>query len=316
MSPSKRDEALALAEEILGDVELARLGPVDVARKTGRLARLLDDTAAMQWIVYEIAGFPQKLDGLATAAATTSNRTAPHAEDGSLQWWTRHLAGITADAEAARTELANSAGDTSSSEYAAVVERQKSDRKRELANIIAAREELVQKIVGSFYDYAAAKYQELRFGAAVQTAFEVVRSDVDSRIAALVPDALPKLSAALENTTSDNPEDWASAAATCRRLLKAAADAIRPPGPVKNNRVMDDEHYINRIVDWIITSSASRTAADLVAGDLEYLGRRLDAVLDAGHKGVHAEVSRFDASRFVTGTYLLLGDILRIAEPA
>jgi hypothetical protein len=39
-------------------------------------------------------------------------------------------------------------------------------------------------------------------------------------------------------------------------------------------------------------------------------------LLDAGHKGAHAEVSRFDASRFVTGTYLLLGDILRIGARA
>ena len=77
---------------------------------------------------------------------------------------------------------------------------------------------------------------------------------------------------------------------------------------------MDDGHYINRLVDRILTSVRSETAAGLAARDLEYLGRRLDAVLDAGHKGAHAEVSRFDASRFVTGTYLLLGDLLRIEQ--
>ena len=54
----------------------------------------------------------------------------------------------------------------------------------------------------------------------------------------------------------------------------------------------------------------------MVAADLEYLGRRLDAAAEAGHKGAHAEVSRIDASRFVTGTYLLVGDILRLAQPS
>jgi hypothetical protein len=32
----------------------------------------------------------------------------------------------------------------------------------------------------------------------------------------------------------------------------------------------------------------------------------------AGAKGAHADVTKLDASRFVTGTYLLLGDILRL----
>ena len=50
----------------------------------------------------------------------------------------------------------------------------------------------------------------------------------------------------------------------------------------------------------------------MIGSDLEYLGHRLDAALDAGHKGAHAEVDRYEASRFVAGTYLLLGDVLRL----
>jgi len=66
---------------------------------------------------------------------------------------------------------------------------------------------------------------------------------------------------------------------------------------------------------WIRKNSTSETTADMIVEDLAYLGRRLDATLNAGHKGVHAEVDRLDASRFITGTYLLLGDILRLATP-
>jgi hypothetical protein len=75
---------------------------------------------------------------------------------------------------------------------------------------------------------------------------------------------------------------------------------------------MDDAHFLNRLVDWITTQSDSETGAAMIASDLEYLGRRLDAALDAGHKGAHAEVDCYEASRFVTGTYLLLGDVLRL----
>src|SRR5207248_407512 len=141
-----------------------------------------------------------------------------------------------------------------------------------------------------------------RFGSAVESAFEVVREDVDARIGSLVPDALPRLSAAFENAASDNPEQWANAASGCRRLLKAAADALRPPGPPVNGHVVDEDHYINRLVDWMTSKAKSDTLRDVIEADLQDLERRLVAAVNAGHKGAHAEVTRFDASRFVTGT--------------
>jgi hypothetical protein len=183
-------------------------------------------------------------------------------------------------------------------------------------NFAGQQKALIDKVIGAIHTYVTDRYQELRFGGAAETAFEVVRNRVDARIAALVPDAPGMLAAAFENAASDNPEHWASAAATCRRLIKAAADTLRPPGDPVNNRTMTDAAYINRLVDWIANASDSETAADLIAADLEYLGRRLDAVDDAGHKGAHASVSRFDAARFLTGTYLLLGDILDLAGDA
>jgi hypothetical protein len=115
------------------------------------------------------------------------------------------------------------------------------------------------------------------------------------------------LAAAFENAASDNPEHWAAAAATCRRLLMAASGALRPPGPDVNDRRMTGAAYINRLVDSIVQQSESDTASDFIVADLEYLGRRLDAVDDAGNKGAHTTVSRLDAARFLTGTYLALG---------
>ena len=74
---------------------------------------------------------------------------------------------------------------------------------------------------------------------------------------------------------------------------------------------MGDGQYVNRLVDWIVAAAASETEGALVIADLEYLGRRLDAADAGGHKGAHDQVTRVQASRYITGTYLLLGDILR-----
>ena len=84
-----------------------------------------------------------------------------------------------------------------------------SSRVRERLNIrktIAKSRSLMDKVVGSFHDYALSRYQELRFGAAVEGAFDIVRSEVDSRLGTLVPEALPMLAAAFENATSTNSE--------------------------------------------------------------------------------------------------------------
>jgi hypothetical protein len=122
------------------------------------------------------------------------------------------------------------------------------------------------------------------------------------------------LSAALENAVSDNSEHWAGAAATCRRLIKAVADSLRPPGDDVAGRKMGDEQYIDRLVEWVQRHSDSETTTNLVAADIEYLGQRLDAVTRAGHKGAHSAVTRAEASRYISGTYLLLGDVLALAD--
>jgi hypothetical protein len=322
LAATRRQQALELAEELLGDIELSRIPPPDLARKTSRLARLLDDVEALQWLHFEIAGYPVEADNtlapLPWSAAMRSNRAGLN--EGKAVAYTTPLGQIQAHIDAAMTQLQAAADRpvsvTSANPHQFVQPPAGNTLERSgLRNFIGDQRALLDKVVGSLHVYASSKYQELRFGSAVETAFEVVRQRVDASISALVPEALPKLAAAFENASSDNPEHRANAAATCRRLLKAAADALRPPGADVDGRKMGEDEYINRLVDWITEKATSDTAAAMMVADLEHLGPRLDAALDAGHKGTHAEIGIFEASRFVTGTYLVLGDILELHRP-
>ncbi len=317
--PTRRAEALTLTSELLDDIELHRLSPIDVARKCSRLARLLDDTDAMAWLQFETAGFPPGgLDTAASEAAVRSGRVAPPDDQGQPRFWTASLGQLALEVESGLA-LINSLTGTASGEWAPTVEASRFNERRALRKSIADSQTILDRVVGALHAYAQMRYQELRFGSAIETAFEVLRGEVDERISGLVPDALPMLNAALENATSDNPEDWASAAATCRRLLKVVADSLRPPGqPVKSKSGrttdMGDSSYINRLVNWIESRAISDTMAGMIARDLEFLGERLDAADRAGHKGAHGQVKRIEASRYITGTYLLLGDVLRLSE--
>lgn len=318
---NRRQEGLVLADELLADIELSRLPAADVARKAFRLARLLDDTEAMAWLRCEVGGFESTADGLtpaAWAAAVRSNRTYVDTSNGTPRANVRALGELQTTIEGALRQIEAAADRpvslTSANPHQTVVAPPGNTMERgAVRNYAGQLKGTLDKVLGSIHEYVTDRYQQLRFGAAAETAFEVIRASVDERIASLVPEAPGMLAAAFENAASDNPEHWAAAAATCRRLLKAAADALRSPGPDVAGRKMTDAAYINRLIDWIVQQSGSETASDLIAADLAYLGRRLDAVDHAGHKGAHASVDRLDVARFITGTYLLLGDILGLA---
>lgn len=313
---SRREAALQLSEEVLDDIELNRLGAPEVLKKTSRLARLLDDTSATEWLAFEMHGYPTPLSKSAATAASRSNRLAPD-EDGKAQWWTISISHIQANIESRRLQLGAaqdrpvSISSSNPSQYVMAPQGNALER-GQLASFIATQEALLGKILGALHGYVAERAIELRFGAAVESSFTVVRNSVDARIATLVPTAAVKFSAAFENASSGNSEHWANAASACRRLLKELADVLRPAGEPVNGRAMTDSKYINRLIDWIANHGARGTMQDVVTADLEDFGKRIDALDEAGHKGAHAEVTHYEASRFITGTYLLVGDILRL----
>lgn len=321
---SKRAEALALSDQLLSEIELSKIAPIDIARKASRLARLLDDADAMQWLGFEVSGLPRPFTADASLAARRSRRQIQEApsqarENGPF-YATQTLGQLSAEIEAAHSQIAAAADapvSISSSNPNQFVKAPigNSAERNAVRNHIAQQQAILDNIVGSMHGYVSERYQELRFGSAVESAFDIVRRDVDASIGDLVPEALPMLSAAFENATSDNSEHWANAAGTCRRLVKAVADALRPPGPDVEGRKMGKSNYVNRLIDWITENSDSDTSAKMVTADLSYLGKRLDAADAAGQKGAHAKVNRFDASRFITGTYLVLGDVLRLMPP-
>ena len=57
-------EALELSSEILKNLELDEVPLSNIALKTGRLARLLNDSVYQQIMEYEAGGYPSEADGV------------------------------------------------------------------------------------------------------------------------------------------------------------------------------------------------------------------------------------------------------------
>jgi hypothetical protein len=320
-SPSRRSAAAALSEEILADIELGRVSGTDVARKAFRLARMIDDFDAMEWLEFEVTTYSTGADGLSRKAWNAAKRSGRvyTDKDGVERARTSSLSSMMAAVQSGNAQISAAAdapvsvSSANPSQYVGVPSGNTQERAAVRRNV-TEMQGLHDQIVGSVHIWVTEAYYGLRFGSAAEDAFAVVRAAVDRQLTSLVPEAVRRVAVAFENASSSDPEQWSNASAGCRRLIKATADELRPPGPDVNGRKMGDGNYINRLVDWITTRSDSETYRDIVIADLEFLGKRIDSLADAGNKGAHAEVGRFEASRYVTGTYLLLGDILQLSD--
>lgn len=149
--------------------------------------------------------------------------------------------------------------------------------------------------------------------------FSEFRREADEKLEALAPSVLEKLTSIYGNLNSENPEDWANAVHSCRRILTDLADALYPPRdePVvvngKTIKVGKDQ-YINRLVQFIASKAGSKTFSNVVGADLSSIGMRLDAIYDAVCKGTHAEITKDEASRYIIHTYLLISDIVSLTD--
>ncbi len=168
------------------------------------------------------------------------------------------------------------------------------------------------------YDYVLSRLFELRVSSTAEEIFEGYRKRVDSHLNDLIPDELRRLESIRDNLGSDNPEDWANAGHSCRRLLQVVADALYPPSdkPVKSaggrEVKVGADNYINRLVMFCEAKAASGVSSKVISADLKFIGERLDAVFSATQKGSHAEIDISEAQRFVIHTYLVVGDILEL----
>ena len=150
---------------------------------------------------------------------------------------------------------------------------------------------------------------------------EVYIEDINKKISKYVPDSVKRFNAVYENLSTENSENWSNAVHSCRRILKDLADTIYPPTEnIQKEREgkeitiqLDEEHFINRIIEFITQKSESKTYKKIVGSHLRFMEDRLKSILGGSHKGTHKDITdREEANRIVVYTYLLIGDILAL----
>ena len=276
-------EAEALSGDIIKDIELAEVPLSTIGLKALRLARILNDSQVQQTFLRQNAG------------STSTESTEKYEYD------------VNKGKAVLRSAL------ELPGRYEGKWALQAMDS---ATQVLACRRTFI-------YDYAIRKHYQIRFSSLADDVFSRIRSRVDSSIGFAIPDAVKKMTAAYDNLRSDNPEDWANAAHSCRRVLQDLADAVFPAQVETRTRKVNGmdrniglgaEQYINRLMAFVEDSSDSDCSTEIVGSHLDYIGNRLDALFGAVQKGSHSTVTKEEADRCVVYTYLLVGDILSLRQ--
>ena len=301
MGKARNREALELSEEILRNFELSQIPIQQILLKCFRLARLINDFEALEWLKCEINGFDKTnnghLTGKSAEAAIRSGRQI--------------------DKQPEETETMAS--------MEAIIDLLKK-RSEATAHNLRPSEEfklnlftgVIEKVRARTYEYILNVNYGFKFGKITEEIFTKRRNYVDRVLKDVCPGAVQKFISVYENLESGNDEDWANAVHSCRRILKEVADKLNPPDsqPVigKNGKSIEvgEDKYINRLVLYAESKSSSEKFNAIVGSHLKFLGERLDSVNEAASKGTHHEVTLEEAERYIIYTYLLLGDILSL----
>lgn len=326
-------EALALTSEILTNLELGQLPLTNIALKTSRVARLLNDFDMLKILEYEVSGYPTTETGVTPEVwnwAEKAGRVFVHTEVITKKTSRRiYLDSINGLEDTVRTtEAALAAARDPESPGAprkgflgtelapgnSIERGVRLSSSQQAAQRLAARSNLI-------YQYAQRKHYELKFSGIADDVFSRTRERVDATIGEVLPDAVRRFTAVYDNLRSENPEDWSNAVHSCRRILNDLADAVFPPRnderEVKTEngvrRVkLGREQYINRILAFVEDQSSSDRFQDIVGSHINFIAKRLESIVMAANKGTHDVVAKEEAERYVVYTYLLVGDILSL----
>jgi hypothetical protein len=317
---------------MLRDIELGELPLTSVALRAARLARLTGDFELQQGFEAEAGGYGTNSDGvppqLYQFALRIGRRSSGFLKSGQFSEdmiSTVSIAGLEQQIASATITLTSSV-DSDPHTQRLLQQGQPGLTPKAIARkTIADATQQLSRTRQFIYSYVVDKHYELRFSGIAADVFTRIRTQVDARVGSLAPAAVKRFAAVYDNLASDNPEDWSNAVHSCRKILQDVADALFPPTLVSRNLVTADgkervvalgaDNYINRLVAFVEDRSSSERTAAVVGSHLQYLGDRLDAVFRAAQKGSHSTItSHEEADRYVVYTYMLIGDLLSLAE--
>lgn len=325
-SKSLEAHKLGLARELLDDIELSRLEPEQLLLKASRLARLLEENQTREWIDLELRGYSNTES--ARRYMTMFNRwTDANAQ---LGYW-KPLASLGAWASAMQAEIQQlrvpdvnvSMSSSNPNEWVTGMAgsnvAKASDpvnttlkRLQERTTAVAQLREIQARVMAEIHTFAVSAYHRLAFKGIAESIFRDHQSAVDDLLRTHASDVLEKIPAITARLAEGDAEAVSQALNSCRRMIKAFADAVQAP---QSTDVEDNgEKYsigldkvLNRIQYFLSQRCGSKTRR-------ERINRNLRALWERASAGAHADVTPDEGRALFLQCYLTLGEVLTAAS--
>lgn len=324
MAATRSQQQLELAKELLDDVELSRLPPEQLLLKASRLARLVDDTATVRWVGWELNGYPNNQD-----AKSWMRRFGRFTnEQLNLGYWIP-LAGISgsiasmqvqiqtltvpniqfAPSSANPNEFVTGFAGTTAQKATEPV-NQILTRLQSLTTAVSDLSAIRSRVLAAVHGFAVKVYHELSFADVAESIFERFKTTIDALMQEAAPDVLEKVPSVYDRLAERDPEAISQAMNTVRRMIKVFADRVYPPSEVP--REVDGQKYeigsdkvLNRIKLYLHDKCPSGSRRDR-------LNRTLRDVYDRCSAGSHGDITSDEAKALFLQAYLALGEVLAV----
>ncbi|WP_160667363.1 AbiTii domain-containing protein [Pseudarthrobacter sp. ATCC 49987] len=307
MNREEQDQALALAEELLQDIELDRTTVDKQVLKASRLARLMNDEKISDWLRRERQGYSAK-DVDYTYFVRTSRKymkSEHHVFSSAAQ--------IQAKVETYERELASMRIPNVSGEWANKVNVDALNRMTNTRNMIVKQRGILASVSGHLHTFASATYHSLRFSTTQNTMFEKAKEEIDSLLLQLDENTLRRIDSAYSNLQAEDAESISGAMNSLRRLIDGFTDAVFPPTHEtrphpqagKPAIQLGQQQRMNRLRAFIDDHALSKSRA-------KRLGESAESIYARVSNGVHNDASKTEADYLFLTTYVLLGEILNL----
>lgn len=303
---TRQTEALKLADELLADIELSRITPDKSVLKGARLARLVNDADAQEWLHYELHGYSPPCPKWRDLMDMTGRWVDDKKENGYVQ----SIAALEGRLEAQRTKMSALQSTSLSGDYIVPAQNSRFVQLNSTASDISMLSGIISGVMAALHDFVSRTFYELMFSEIQADLFSSAQTEIDARVAPMIGDALSKIDVINERLRTGDTEAISHAMTTCRRLIDAAADALFPAA--EGTDEIDGEQVgtgksqtLNRLNLYVDKKGATKGRRDRIRRSLSDIYGRVS-------KGVHDDVNPHEARFLFLQTYLTLGEIITL----
>jgi hypothetical protein len=308
MGKDRLAEARVLAEDLLADIELTRLGAEQILLKGVRLARLIGDETSLRWLELELHGYEFTNE---TRSMLTQMKRIFKDDKGVERAHVISLGSIEASIRAQEARLDSLRTPSLSGELLAIALDRVHGQINSATSGIMTFSPIRSAVLAQIHAFAAQTYYELTFSARQEELFEAARRDIDGMLAPVSAKALAKIESITERLGRGDQEAISQAMSTCRRLIDSFADAVDPPQTepmLVDGQPMEvsKSKVLNRIDAFVRQRTKSQSRQQRLRQLLRGIYERVSA-------GVHDDVTPSEARFLFLETYVVLGEILALA---